>query len=346
MLGVLESAGLQLGDVDGLGLSSFSLSPDHTIDLAWRLGLSPRWIMEDPHGGASGVNLLQHAIRAVEAEDASTIVLVAGDNLRVPGSFELLTDNYNRATRDHLAPLRFGGPNALFAMVTKQHIARTGLDIFDYAQIPLAQRRWATLNPTAAYRNKLSFEDYLHAPIVTDPLRTLDCVPVVAGADALVVTAGGGPGTIRVRAIEARHNLDHQRGDGTPAGHHALGAALWAKSGMGPEDMDVVGVYDDYPVMALDQLHGLGFAPGDDLGKLLHERIARGMAVNTSGGQLSAGQAGASGGMHFLVEATEQLLGRAGDRQVESARTAVVCGYGMTLYRYGACANAVVLEAA
>jgi acetyl-CoA acetyltransferase len=67
--------------------------------------------------------------------------------------------------------------------------------------------------------------------------------------------------------------------------------------------------------------------------------------VNTSGGQLSAGQAGCAGGMIGLVEAVTQLTGGAGERQVESARLAVVTGYGMVLYRYGACANAVVLEA-
>lgn len=343
--GALDDAGLRLEDVDGLGISSFSLAPDHAIDLAWRLGLSLRWVMEDPHGGASALNLLQHAVRAVEAGDASVVVLVAGDNLRSPGAFESLTDNYNVATRTSLAPLDFGGPNALFAMVTKQHMARTGLTETDYAQVPLAQRRWATANPKAVYRSPLTMEEYLAARVVTDPLRTFDCVPIVAGADAVVVRADSGAGSARVTAIAAAHNPDHQRGDGTWTGHRDLAADLWDRVGLGPDDIDVIGVYDDYPVMVVEQLHDLGFAPDGDLARLLHTRIAKGWAVNTSGGQLSAGQAGAAGGMHLLVEAATQLLGRAGRRQVDSARTALVTGYGMTLYRYGACANAAVLEA-
>jgi acetyl-CoA acetyltransferase len=98
--------------------------------------------------------------------------------------------------------------------------------------------------------------------------------------------------------------------------------------------------------MALAQLVDLGFAPDGDLPHLLQRVGARDLPVNTSGGQLSAGQAGCAGGMHGLVEAVTQLQGRAGERQVENARLAVATGYGMVLYRYGACANAVVLEAA
>ena len=109
--------------------------------------------------------------------------------------------------------------------------------------------------------------------------------------------------------------------------------------------MDVVSVYDDYPAMALAQLVDLGFVPDGDLGGFLRRRFEDGaLPVNTSGGQLSAGQAGAAGGMHGLVEAVTQLLGRADERQVDDARLAVVTGYGMVLYRYGGCANAVVLE--
>lgn len=106
--------------------------------------------------------------------------------------------------------------------------------------------------------------------------------------------------------------------------------------------MDVVSVYDDYPAVALLQLADLGFGePRMVLASLADHQLA----VNTSGGQLSAGQAGAAGGMHGLVEVVEQLRGRAGDRQVEGARLGVVTGYGMVAYRYGARAGAVVLEA-
>ena len=108
--------------------------------------------------------------------------------------------------------------------------------------------------------------------------------------------------------------------------------------------MDVVSVYDDYPAMVLAQLADLGFAP-NGLRTLIHEQIATmALPVNTSGGQLSAGQAGAAAGLHGLVEAVWQMRGQAGGRQVPDAQLALVCGYGMVQYRYGMCANAVVLE--
>jgi acetyl-CoA acetyltransferase len=107
----------------------------------------------------------------------------------------------------------------------------------------------------------------------------------------------------------------------------------------------VISVYDDYPAMAIAQLDDLGLVPDGDIAAFLKRRVEdERLAVNTSGGQLSAGQAGCAGGMIGLVEAFTQLMGRAGDRQVEHARLAVVTGYGMVLYRYGGCANAVVLE--
>src|SRR5215208_8106812 len=77
----LEDAGLTPADVDGIAVSSFSLAPDHAIDLAWRLGLRVRWLMDAWTGGACGIDMLQHARRAIEGGDATTVLLVAGDVL-------------------------------------------------------------------------------------------------------------------------------------------------------------------------------------------------------------------------------------------------------------------------
>jgi acetyl-CoA acetyltransferase len=101
---VLARAGVHPRDVDGLGVASFTHAPDRAIDLAWKLALRPRWIMDDGNGGASGLNLLQHAARAVQCGDASVIVLLAGDHFGAD-DFTRLVENYNQTTRDLLRPL-------------------------------------------------------------------------------------------------------------------------------------------------------------------------------------------------------------------------------------------------
>ncbi len=343
----LAQSGFTARDVDGLGVTSFTLGPDHAIDLAWRLGITPRWCMDDALGGAGALNLLQHAIRAIQGGDAGVIALLAGDRFEA-ADFKRLVEHYNLTTQTYLRPIESGAPNSVFAMLTQRHAARYGLSRTDYGALCVAQRAWAQRNPLAVYRQPLTIAEYLVAPLVADPLGRFDCVPVVCGANAVIVARADRVKTARnvaVRSLQCLYNTNHQMADGLQTPLAQVAGELWRTAGAGPQDMDLAAVYDDYPVMVLAQMADLGFAPRDDLRALI-ARIASGdLPVNTSGGQLSAGQAGAAGGMHGLVEAMTQLRGQAGDRQVESARLALVTGYGMVQYRYGMCANAAVLEA-
>ncbi len=345
----LADAGIHRDEVDGLGVASFSLAPDHAIDIAWKLGMTVRWIMEDTNGGASGINMLQHAIRAIEAGDAETIVLCAGDRME-KREFHLMTDRYNRVARDFLAPLPLNGPNALFAFLTQRYAARHDLTREDFGCIPIAQRAWAGLNPGAVYRAPMSLQEYLESVPIAPPLTRYDCVPIVSGGDAIVLTtpdraARLGAPAVGVRALRQLHNHDQQEGDGLSSGFAEFRDDLWAAAGARPEDLDAAFIYDDYPVMVIVQLADLGLIPDGDVKRYLHRTILEDRwPVNTSGGQLSAGQAGASGGMHGLVEAVRQLRGRAGDRQVEGCELAIATGYGMVVYTHGACHGAAVLE--
>ncbi|WZB71394.1 hypothetical protein WJ968_05200 [Achromobacter xylosoxidans] len=135
----------------------------------------------------------------------------------------------------------------------------------------------------------MSLRQYLCAPLVAPPLGRLDCVPVVSGACALVLSARPAGVHVTLRASGARYNGDQQEGDGLVTGIAEFAPAMWAEAGIGPEDMDVVGVYDDYPAMALAQLCDLGFTDAGDLPGFVARRLAnRSLPVNTAGGQLSA----------------------------------------------------------
>jgi acetyl-CoA acetyltransferase len=332
-----------------MAVTSFSLAPDTAVDLAWRLGLSLRWLLQDTNGGSSAMNMLGHALRGVETGAASPILVVAGDATGL-GGYAKIAANYNIATREHLAPLGHGGPNGVYSLVTTRQMNKYGLTKSDYGNMAIAQRAWAAKNPFAVYRAPLTMEEYLAAPMVADPLTRYDCVPVVAGAQAIVIAhpdrCPRGRAPVRVRAIRNSFNYDNQEGDGLQTGIGTFADELWQSAGARPEDIDVSSIYDDYPAMVLAQLNDLGMIPDHDLGTYARREIGeRRKPINTWGGMMSAGQPGGpAGGLNGISEAVLQLQHRAGERQVKGARRAVTTGYGMTLYRYGGTAAAAILE--
>jgi len=345
----LADAALDARDVQGMAVASFSLAPDTAVDLAWKLGLSLRWLLQDTNGGSSAMNMLGHALRGVESGVADVILVVGGDATGLAG-YGKIAANYNIATRDHLAPLGHGGPNGVYALVASRQMKAYGLDKSDYGHIAIAQRAWAAKNPFAVYRTPLTMEDYLAAPMVADPLSRYDCVPVVAGAQAIVVAhpdrAPRDRAAVRVRAHRASFNYDNQEGDGLKTGISTFVGDLWREAGVAPGDIDVASIYDDYPTMVLAQLDDLGMIADHDLARFCRREVGeKRFPLNTWGGMLSAGQPGGpAGGLNGIAEAVLQLQGRAGERQVKDARLAVATGYGMTMYRYGGTAAAAILE--
>ena len=349
VIAALADAQIAAGEVDGLAVASLSLAPDTAVDLAWKLGLSLRWLLQDTNGGSSAMNMLGHAVRAVESAPASVVLMVGGDATGL-GGYARIAANFNTVTQLHLAPLGHGGPNGVYALVTSRQMKKFGLEKSDYGHIAIAQRAWAAGNPFAVYRAPMTMQDYLAAPIVADPLCRYDCVPVVAGAQAMVVAHAdrcpGGRAPVRVRAHRASFNYDNQEGDGLRTGIVTFAHELWQEGEVGPEDIDVASIYDDYPAIVLAQLDDLGLIPDHDLKRFARREIAeRRLPINTWGGMLSAGQPGGpAGGLNGIAEAVLQLQHRAGERQVKDARLAVATGYGMTMYRYGGTAAAAILE--
>jgi acetyl-CoA acetyltransferase len=349
VVAALKDAALDAKNIQGMAVSSFSLAPDSAVDLAWKLGLSLRWILQDTNGGSSAMNMLGHALRGVESGAAETILVIGGDATGLAG-YAKVAANYNTATQKHLSPLGHGGPNGVYALVAGRQMKKYGLEKSDYGHIAIAQREWAAKNPYAVYRTPLTMDEYLAAPLVADPLSRYDCVPVVAGAQAMIVARPdrepkGRPG-VRVRAHRASFNYDNQEGDGLQTGIGTFAAELWQEAGVRQDDIDVASIYDDYPTMVLAQANDLGLVPGNDLKRFCRVAIGeRRFPVNTHGGMLSAGQPGGpGGGLNGISEAVLQLQHRAGERQVKDARLALATGYGMTMYRYGGTAAAAILE--
>ena len=349
VVAALKDAQIDAKDIRGLAVASLSLAPDTAVDLAWKLGLSLSWLLQDTNGGSSAMNMLGHALRGVETGAADVILVLGGDATGLAG-YAKVAANFNTVTQKHLAPLGHGGPNGVYALVASRQMRTYRLQKSDYGHIAIVQRAWAAKNPFAVYRAPLTMEEYLAAPLVADPLSRYDCVPVVAGAQAVIVARPdrapkGRPG-VRVRAHRASFNYDNQEGDGLATGISTFAEELWREAGVRPHDIQVASIYDDYPTMVLAQANDLGLIAGHDLARFCRVTIGeRRFPLNTFGGMLSAGQPGGpAGGLNGIAEAVLQLQGRAGERQVEDARLAVVTGYGMTMYRYGGTAAAAILE--
>lgn len=347
----LDGAGLRPGDVDGLIVSSFTLFPDSAVGLTQHLGLTPRWLDDIPMGGACGVVGLRRAARAVQSGDASVVACVAGDTNHVD-SFRRMLSSFSRFAQDASYPYGSGGPNACFALLTDHYMRRFGATREDFGRICVAQRQNALRNPHAVMKTPLTMEHYIGARAISDPIALFDCVMPVAGAECFLVMreedakAQGLPHA-HIRATIERHNAFPEDAIQMRGGWEMDVDELYAMAGLRPDDMDLVQTYDDYPVIVMMQLEDLGFCAKGDGPEFVraHDLTIDGdFPHNTSGGQLSAGQAGAGGGYLGLTEAMRQVTGAAGPTQVKDARHALASGFGMINFDRGLCSGAVILS--
>lgn len=346
-----RAAGIQKAEIDGLSVSSFTLAPDTPVALTQHLGLVPRWLDAIPMGGASGVAALRRAARAVQAGDADIVACVAGDTNHVD-SFRRLLSSFSRFAQDAAYPYGFGGPNASFALLTDAYMREYGATREDFGKLAVSQRENALAFPHALMKTPLTLKAYLAARPIADPIALFDCVMPCAGAEAFLVTtpeiAGAlGLRTARVRATIERHNAFPEDPIQLRGGWAMDADELYDTAGVGPADVDLVETYDDYPVISMMQFEDLKLcAKGEGPAFVRANSFGCDGSVphNTSGGQLSVGQAGAAGGYLGLVEALRQVTGRALGAQVKGARRALVSGFGMINYDRGLCSAAAIIE--
>lgn len=348
---LLEKSGLKKDEVDGLSVSSFTLAPDTAIGLTQHLGLSPRWLDHVPFGGASGVVMLRRAARAVQAGDAEVIACLAADTNHVD-SFRLTLANFSQFARDAVYPYGAGGPNASFAFLTSYYMRTYGATREDFGKLCVAQRANALKFEHALFKKPLSLDEYLQARPIADPLHLFDCVMPCAGADGFLVLSEERARALdlryaRLRGTIERHNAFASDPVQMRAGWALDRADLYEQAGAAPEDMDFVQTYDDYPVISLMQIEDLGFcAKGEGPAFIRNHTFTwdGSFPLNTSGGQLSVGQAGAAGGSLGMVETLRQLTGEAGARQVKDAKLGLVSGFGMINFDRGLGSGAAILS--
>jgi acetyl-CoA acetyltransferase len=346
-------AKIRPADLDGLAVSSFTIGPDTAIGLTQHFGLSPRWLDHIPFGGASGVIALRRAARAVQAGDATIVACVAGDTNHVD-SFRKTLSTFSRFAQDAVYPYGSGGANASFALITQNYMNLYGAKREDFGKLCIAQRDNALAIPFAMMKKTLTLDEYMNARPIADPIHLFDCVMPCAGADAFLVcredTARSlGLTPVRILSTIERHNAFTEDPIQVRGGWARDIGDLWGMAGLKPDDVDLVETYDDYPVIVMMQLEDLGFCKkgeGPDFVRSHSFTTDGTFPHNTSGGQLSTGQAGAAGGFLGLTEAMRQLTDTPIGRPVSGANAAVVSGFGMINYDRGLSSSAVILARA
>ena len=351
--GLIKGAGLGIADIDGLAVSSFTVGPDTAIGLTQHFGVSPRWLDHIPFGGASGIVALRRAARAVQAGDADIVACIAGDTNHVD-SFRKTLSTFSRFAQDAVYPYGSGGANASFALITKNYMNAYGAKREDFAKICIAQRDNALAIPFAMMKKKLTLDDYMTARSIADPIHLFDCVMPCAGAEAFLVCREDNAKSlklpyVRILSTIERHNAFASDPIQIRGGWAVDIADLWSIAGLAPDAVDFVQTYDDYPVIVMMQFEDLGFCKkgeGPDFVRTHTFTNDGSFPHNTSGGQLSVGQAGAGGGLLGLVEAVRQLIGAPLGSPVREARTCVVSGFGMINYDRGLSSAAAIFAGA
>ena len=351
--GVIESAGVDLNEVDGLCVSSFQLLPDTAVGLTQHLGITPRWLDHLPMGGACGVAALRRAARAVQCGDAEYVACISADANQVD-TFRKMLGSFSQYAQDAVYPYGSGGPNGSFAFLTNYYMREYGATREDFGKLCVAQRTNALANPNALFKKPLTLDEYLDARVIAEPLYLFDCVMPCAGGEGFMVMSREnaerkGLPYVNVLSTIERHNAFPDDPIQMRGGWVLDIDELYDVAGKTPEDIDFLCTYDDYPVINVLQLEDLGFCGKGEGPDFIrgHEFTWDGdFPLNPSGGQLSVGQAGAAGGYLGLVEAIRQLTGRPRGHQVPDASVGLVSGFGMINYDRGLCTAAAILEAA
>ncbi len=323
----LDDSGLTRDDIDGL------IAGPHTgcERMAELLGLNPRW----NDNGDAAISVIK-ACMAIQSGLASVVALVFGFNQRSGGvkwggAPAGSGDHFH--TEDYHAPWGLTSQGSLYAMLYQSYRHKTGMSDNELGEVAVAQRQWSSLNPNAIMRQRISMDDYLAAPYICEPLRLFDYCIFNDGGVALIIAEAGRAGKMSRKPVyieaAARRDLDRRTTSMTPriVDHYLpvqqeVAARLFDSASIGPEDVDLLCVYDSFAPHVPLALEGHGYCPIGEAGRFLREsRIGPGgrLPTNTGGGHLSESY---MQGWNHQIECVRQLRGEAGERQVEDCRFA------------------------
>ena len=335
----LTEAGLTFADVDALfsaGGETFAAS----MAIGEYLGIRPRFTDSTNIGGASFVAHAGHAYRAIAAGLCEVALITYGSTQRSQSSRSLGRGGGVRGPNQFEGVWGLPAPVGAYALAATRHMHVFGTRPEQLAEVAVATRKWASLNERAFMRDPITIEDVLNSRWISEPLHLLDCCLVTDGGGAVVIVAGERAGDLPKTPVWILgHGESHTHlgissmPDLTTTPAVYSGAAAFGMAGLGPADIDVCEVYDSFTITVLLTLEALGFCGRGESGDFVSgQRTAPGgeFPLNTNGGGLSYCHPGMYG-IFTLIEATRQLRGECGPRQVDGARVALANGTGGVL---------------
>ncbi|MCW5707786.1 acetyl-CoA acetyltransferase [Shinella sp.] len=342
VLNALDDAGLALRDVDGLFTAGF-----RTTEVAEYLGIHPRYYDGTHVGGSSFVVHLGHAAAAIASGRIEVALIVHGESGRSRIGLPASASSAQGMEGQFENPYGMPGAPGAYSMACARHMHQYGTTDRQLAEIAVAARQWARLNPRAFKRDPLTIEEVLASPYVSWPFRKLDCCLVTDAAGAVVVTSVERARDLKkapVRVLGWGEGHDHQiisqMPDVTSGPGRISGPDAFAMAGVKHADIDVAEVYDSFTYTVLTSLEDLGFCRKGEGGDFVSGgRIAPGgdFPLNTSGGGLSYTHPGMFG-IFTIIECIRQLRGDfrgQGLRQVADAKIGLVHGTGGKLSATG-----------
>lgn len=226
----------------------------------------------------------------------------------------------------------------IYASAARSHMKAYGTTVEQFAGVSAKNSFHGSLNPRAQFREALSVEEVLQSPMIAEPLTRPMCSPIGDGAAAVIIMSEkkarelGVKQPVRVLSSALHSGWDRAEGESGVADFAA--AKAYAEAGVGPEDVSVIELHDASAPAEIMAYESLGLCARGEGGKLISDGVTRlggRLPVNPSGGLLRKGHPVGATGLAQIVELTEQLQGRSGQRQVAAPRIGLAHNGGGSL---------------
>ena len=342
----LEDAGLTKNDVEGLFTASSSIR-NSGLNLADYLNMYPKYVDNTTVGGGSFEFHLSHALTAIAAGRINCAVITYSSLAR-SGGVSVGTGGVARFGHPRLDPAPdsfeelYGLTTVgLYAMIAQRHMHQYGTTSEQLAEIAVAIRHHASMNPDAMFRDPITVDSVVNARIISSPLHLLDCCLISDGGGAVVVASPELARNCRQRPVwvlgvgEALAHQGAGKRDLIYIAAKQSNEPAFAMAGVTHKDIDMAMIYDSFTITVLETLEDLGFCKKGEGGEFVSGgrlQVGGELPINTDGGGLSSNHPGMRG-IFLLLEATRQLRHQftGTPRQVENCQVALCHGTGGAL---------------